>query len=340
MMEIKRRTPFVARQNLGELLDNAFNMMGHTWRTSLFLSLMLLLPLSALLGWAVARLFAGLAKWTGYAGQPAEILGFLYVYFALGFGFVVLLLDLAGLFVYVAVSTHAAAVAGGLRLEFGEIVRLAGRRHYGRCLLQSLVQTALITGMVVVALLVVLPLPVLSQIQKSSPAGVAAAVAGALLLAAAAVVWLSLLLRFAPQAVVFDGEPVFGSLQHSARLVRGSWWRLLGVSMAVGIMFSFAVGLISLPITGVVLLPVLSRLVSALLSGSLESFQARGLLGGSAVWVAVAVAAGTFIRATLEAFFMPAFFGQFYVDLKVRRGELATPQRRAGRSAPAGRKGR
>jgi hypothetical protein len=346
-MEIKRRTPFLARQNIGELLDNAFKMMEHTWRTSLLLSVMLLLPLSALLGWVVARLFAGLAKWTGFAGQAAEMLGFLYLYFALGFGAVVLLLQLAALFVYVAVSTHAAAVAGGRTMEFGEIVRLAGGKHYGRCLLQSLVQMAMISGIVTACLLVVLPPLVLSQLQKASVAGVVAAVAGvvaavagALLLAAAAAVWLSLLLRFAPQAVVFDGEPVFGSLQRSAHLVHGNWWRLFGISIAVGIMFSFAVGLISLPVTGAALLPLLSRLISALLSDSLEPFLAAGLLGGSAVWIAVAVAASTLIQAALAAFFMPAFFGQFYIDLKVRRGELVMPRRLAERKAPAGRKGR
>jgi len=339
-MEIKRRTPFLARQNLSELLDNAFKMMGRTWRTSLLLSVMLLLPLSALMGWVVARLFSGLAKWTGFAGQPAEILGFLYLYFALGFGIVVLLLELAALFVYVAVSTHVAAVAGGRTMKFGEIVRLAGRKHYGRCLLQSLVQMAMIAGIVTVALLVVLPPLVLSQIQKASAAGVAAAVAGSLLLAAAGAVWLSLLLRFAPQAVVFDGEPVFGSLQRSVRLVRGNWWRLFGISILVSIIFSFAVGLISLPFTGAALLPLLSRLVSSLLSESLGPFPKAELLSGNAVWIAMAVAGSTFIQAALEAFFMPAFFGQFYIDLKVRRGELAMPQRRAEHRVPPGRKGR
>ena len=339
-MEIKRRTPFLARQNLSELLDNAFKMMGRTWRTSLLLSVMLLLPLSALLGWVVARLFSGLAKWSGFAGQPTEILGFLYLYFALGFGAAVLLLELASLFVYVAVSTHVAAVAGGRTMEFGQIVRLAGTRHYGRCLLQSLVQTAMIAGIVAAALLIFLPPLVLSQIQKASVAGMAAAVAGALLLAAAAAVWLSLLLRFAPQAVVFDGEPVFGSLQRSARLVRGNWWRLFGISILVSIIFSFAVGLISLPFTGAALLPFLSRLVSSFLSESTGPFPPAELLSGSTVWIAVAVAGSTFIQAALQAFFLPAFFGQFYIDLKVRRGELAMPQRRAEHRVPPGRKGR
>jgi hypothetical protein len=339
-MEIKRRTPFLVRQNLSELLDNAFKMMGHTWRTSLLLSLMLLLPLSALLGWTVARLLAGLPAGPELASWEAEALGLFYLSFALYFSAVLLLLEFAVLFVHVAVSTHVAAAAGGRTLEFGEIVRLAGRRHYGRCLLQYLVQMAMSAGIMAVALLIVMPALIFSLMRQAHIVGAVAGTFGAVLLGAAAVIWLSVLLRFAPQAVVFDGETVFGSLQHSARLVRGNWWRLFGISILVSIIFSFAVGLISLPFTGAALLPLLSRLIGSILGGSSEPFQLAGLLSGTAAWIAVGVAGGTFIQSALQAFFLPAFFGQFYIDLKVRQVELAVPQRRAGRGAPEGRRGR
>jgi len=339
-MEIKRRTPFLARQNLSELLDNAFKMMGHTWRTSLLLSLMLLLPLSALMGWAVARLLAGLAAGPQFAGGGAQALGLLFLRFALGFSAFLLLLQFAGLFVYVAASTHVAAAAGGRTLEFGEIVRIAGSRHYGRCLLQYLVQIAMSAGIMAAALLFVTPALAFSLVRQAHIAGAVAGTIGAVFLGAVAVIWLAVLLRFAPQAVVFDGEPVFGSLQHSARLVRGSWWRLFGISILVGIIFSFAAGLISLPFTGAALLPLLSRLIGSILGGSSEPFQLPGLLRGSAAWIAAAVAGGAFIQSALQAFFLPGFFGQFYIDLKVRRGELAVPQRRAERGAPGGRRGR
>jgi hypothetical protein len=55
-----------------------------------------------------------------------------------------------------------------------------------------------------------------------------------------------------------------------------------------------------------------------------------------APWIAAAVAGSIFIRAAIEVFFMPAFFGQFYIDLKVRKGELEAAQRRPGRRGKGG----
>jgi hypothetical protein len=339
-MEIKRNTPFLARQGFSELLDNAFKMMGHTWRTSLFLSLALLLPLCALMGWAAAEFLGGLTDWPGFSANAAQTLGFLYLRFVLVLSAGSLLLQFAGLFVYVAVSTHVAAAAGGWNLEFGEIVRRAGRRHYGRCLLQYLVQVAMLAGIVSVAVLLVVPPLIFSLTGKAPGVAAVAGTGGAILVGTVAAVWLSVLLRFAPQAVVFDGEAVFGSLQHSAHLVRGSWWRLFGISIVVGIIFSFAVGLVTFPVTGVALLPLLSRLIGLILGNSLEPSRVAELLRRGAVLIAVAVAGSAFIRAAIEAFFMPVFFGQFYIDLKVRKGELALPQRRAERRVPRARRER
>jgi hypothetical protein len=328
-MEIKRKTPFLARQNLGELLDNAFKMMGHTWRTSLLLAVILLLPLSALVGWGAVRFFAGLADLPDLANKPLQALGALYFKFLLVFSAGSLLLQFAGLFVYVVVSTHVAAVAAGQKMMFSEAVRLAGRRYYGRCILQNLVQIAMIAGIMAAAVLLAVPPLIFSLAGRTAVAAIAGTF-GAVLLGAVAAVWLSVLLWFAPQAVVFDGEAVFGSLQHSAHLVRGSWWRLFGISIVVGIIFSFAVGLATFPVTGIALLPLVSRLIGMVLSDSFEASQVADLVRRSATWIAVAVAGSTFIRAAVEAFFMPVFFGQFYIDLKVRRGELETPRRRPG----------
>jgi hypothetical protein len=149
-------------------------------------------------------------------------------------------------------------------------------------------------------------------------------------------VWLSVLLRMGPQAVVFDEEGVFGSLQASSRLVRGSWWRLLGISLVVSIVMSFAAGLITLPFTGVAMLPLVSRLVSLALGEHFELADLAEALRRSAVGIAVGTAGSTFLQAALGAFFLPAFYGLFFIDLKVRKGEL--PESRGGRRPrPAGR---
>ncbi len=90
---------------------------------TLLSAMILLLPLSALSGWAAARFFAGLTDLPDLANQSAEALGVLYLRVLLSFSAGSFLLLFASLFVYVAVSTHVAAVAAGRKPEFAEVVR-------------------------------------------------------------------------------------------------------------------------------------------------------------------------------------------------------------------------
>ncbi len=321
-MQISRKTPFLARQGLSDLLDNSFKMMGHTWKTSLLLSLVFFLPLSALAGWGMARFFGGLASLVGLAGKPdlAFFLGYLRLWLAMLGS--TLLLWAAGVFVYAAVGAHVAAVAGGRSLEPWEAAGLAGRRFFVPSLLQALVQQALASGALMILFFAAVPLGALAASGRAFLAVGIAGAAGAVLLGVAVAVWLSVLLHFAPQAVVFDGEGVFGSLQASARLVRGSWWRLLGISLVVSMVMSFALGLVTLPFTGVAFLPLVSRMVSLYMDSSFEMSDLVEVFRASVVGIGIGTAGSTFIQAALGAFFLPAFYGLFYVDLKVRKGEL------------------
>jgi hypothetical protein len=333
-MQISRKTPFLARQGLSDLLDNSFKMMGRTWKTSLLLSLVFFLPLAALVGWGTARFFGGLAGLMIAAEEPglAFFLGYLRLLLAMIGASA--LLWLAGVFVHAAVGAHVAAVAGGRSLEPWEAAGMAGRRFFVPSLLQALVQQALASGSLMILFFAAVPLGALAASGRAFLAvGIVGAV-GAVLLGVAVAVWLSVLLRFAPQAVVFDGEGVFGSLQASARLVRGSWWRLLGISLVVNIVLSFALGLVTLPFTGVAFLPLVSRMVGQALENSFELSDMAEVFRLGGLSIGIGVAGSTFIQAALGAFFLPAFFGLFYVDLKVRKGELPEsrpPRKTAGK---------
>jgi hypothetical protein len=334
-MQISRKTPFLARQGLSDLLDNSFKMMGRTWKTSLLLSLVIFLPLSALIGWGTARFLGGLAGLIGAGEKPGPAFFLGYLRLLLGMLGGTLLLGLTGVFVHAAVGAHVAAVAGGRSLEPWEAAGLAGRRFFLPCLLSNLVRQALSSGALLILLSVAVPLGALAASGRAFLAAGVAGAAAAVLLGLALAVWLSVLLHFAPQAVVFDGEGVFGSLQASSRLVRGSWWRLLGISLVVSIVMSFALGLITLPFTGVAMLPLVSRMAGLALEGNLELSDLAEAFRRSVLGIAVGSAGSTFLQAAMGAFFLPAFYGLFYVDLKVRKGELpAARQTRRGPQSP------
>jgi hypothetical protein len=331
-MEITRKTPFLARQGLSDLLDNSFKMMGHTWKTSLLLSLVFFLPLSALVGWGTARVLGGLGALIGAAAEPGLAFALGYLRLLLLMLGASLLLWVAGVFVHAAVGTHVAAVAGGRSLEPWDAAGLAGRRFFVPSLLQNLVQQALLSGALMILFFAAVPLGALAAAGRAFLAVGIAGAAGAVLLGVAVAVWLSVLLRFGPQAVVFDGESVFGCLQASARLVRGGWWRLFGVSLVVSIVLSFALGLITLPFTGIAFLPLVSRMIRLAMENSFELSDMAEVFRLSVVGIGVGAAGSTFIQAAVGAFFLPAFYGLFYVDLKMRKGELpaARQARRAG----------
>ena len=337
-MDLQRPTPFLAAQGFGDLLDNTFRMMGRTWRTSLLLTLALVLPLSALLGWFSAHGLVGfLPRFAAPETAASELLP-PYLLFLAGLLGCVLLLSLACLLAQVAVGAHVAAEVEGRRPPRPlALTALAGRRWFVPTLLQGLVQAALLAGVWTLGLLLISLPPLL--LLAAGPRFLLPAILGGLgglLLTAAAALWLSVLLRFAPQAVVFDGEGVFGSLKRSARVVRGSWWRLLGICLVVSLILSFAAGLLALPVGGAALLPLLSRLVEMMISGSFDFSALGDVFAGHSGGIAVWIAGSTFIQFAMEVFFTPVFFGLFYVDLRVRGGALAAARRlRAQRRARA-----
>jgi hypothetical protein len=282
----------------------------------------------------MARFFGGLADLMVAAAQPDLNFFLGYLRLMLSMLGASLLLWAAGVFVYAAVGAHVAAVAGGRSLEPWQAAGLAGRRFFVPSLLQALVQQALASGALMLLFFAAVPLGALAASGKAFLAVGIIGAAGAVLLGVAVAVWLSVLLHFAPQAVVFDGEGVFGSLQASARVVRGSWWRLLGISLVVNLVLSFALGLATLPLTGVAFLPLVSRMVSLTLEGSFEMSDLVEVFRASVVSIGIGMAGSSFLQAAMGAFFLPVFYGLFYVDLKVRKGELPEsrpPRRTAGK---------
>ncbi|MFC1419244.1 glycerophosphoryl diester phosphodiesterase membrane domain-containing protein [Streptacidiphilus cavernicola] len=65
----------------------------------------------------------------------------------------------------------------------------------------------------------------------------------------AIVLWLCVSLLMAAPALILERQGIRSALARSFRLVRGSWWRVLGIMLLVTIMIVIAEGLISVPFT-------------------------------------------------------------------------------------------
>ena len=158
----------------------------------------------------------------------------------------------------------------------------------------TLLYTAALAGVVLVVF-------VLAQVAVTLGvlAGIAAAVVG---------IWLSVLFGFAPTALVLENAGIVAAFRRSAHLVRGSWWRVLGIGLLVM--------LIATAVAFVVGLPFLAAGdgLSSFTSPSTDMLTTRYL-----VWSTI----GGIVAGTLTEPFVAATTVLLYTDQRIRREGLA-----------------
>ena len=130
---------------------------------------------------------------------------------------------------------------------------------------------------------------------------------------------------FAEQTILFEESTATESFAESASLVRGSWWRVFGISMLVSIVVSFAAQLVSTPIITVSLLPALNKIYEFILSaqyGNADSAAAGAFLTQymeSIQRVMPVLFLGQAVSVLISMLFTPVFMLLFYMDLRARK---------------------
>jgi len=189
-------------------------------------------------------------------------------------------------------------------------------RVRGRVL--ALVGLALLTSAVPVALVLLgTGVGALAFLTGSTGAGVGGLVLG-LLVGVAAAVWLATSWALAAVALLLEGRGVFSSLRRSARLVRGTWWRVLGVLLLTFLLAYIAAGVLVVP--------------AALISGVVSFAVDTG--AGNALAAFVALVLST-VASILVQPFVSAVVALLYTDLRIRQEGLDVElARAAGEAAP------
>ncbi len=327
-MYLHGRTEFIGRYTLSDLFDRTFKMVARTWRTSLGYSVALYVPVSFLMALTISHLFGTISDLV-HLHLPEESAGTeILIRLAPSIGWMLLLALVAGLgqlFVNLAVGHNVAIAAGGMAPPPAAYARITWKRSFWPVVLQGLIKVAAVFAVMVAAVILGGIGALLSLLSRHSGTIMAIAIITAYIIAIAAILALSVYLFFGAQAVVFDRYNPYDGLVHSVRLVRGGFWRVLGISLLISMMFSFAMGLITTPIITISLLPAISQAMSFAADNSgggadaslrmLDGF--RGMSGG----IGVAMA----IQGVATTVFYPVFYGLFYIDLKFRRGELPPP---------------
>lgn len=316
---MQQRRTFVMKYNVADLFDRTIAMIGRTWKVTLGVGAPAVLIPSVLVGLAFSRMMDNIARLASRLDPSAgpesilSVLDTMWVIWAAG--------AVAGLLYLLAwlSVTHAVreGVFGG-EASISGAASLAVRHSYLTVIGQAVLKA------IVVSAIVAIPTTLLVLAVAVAPApGFLAVLAGiAYLAGVVAAVWLYVALLFSSQAVVFDKAGVIVGLRDSMRLVRGQWWRVFAVYLLIQIIYSFVVGIVSTPFVGVSAIPAIGEIIRMSTSGPVsdaEVMEAVVSLRG----IGLAVSVSVFIQQLVGLIFLPVFYGLFYVDLKVRRGELA-----------------
>ena len=184
-----------------------------------------------------------------------------------------------------------------------------------------LIGLSLLTALLTLLGLALLVGPGLALLAVSGEAAAVALIVGiplAIVLAAL----LYVRLAFAAPALLLENLGVIAAMRRSWRLVRGSWWRVLGVLLLTTIIASIANGLLQTPFS----------IIGAVIAAAV----APGDAGGSTAAITPAVVItsvsgniGTVIASTVTAPFSAAVTALLYIDLRIRREGLDVALARA-----------
>jgi len=124
--------------------------------------------------------------------------------------------------------------------------------------------------------------------------------------------WLAIKLMVAPAAVVIEELGAFAAVRRSWELTRANWWRILGITLVVGILVSV--------ITQVILIP--ASILPGILSGVVSPHGGSGQNAGLAVAMGIVTAVlGALVGAVGYAF-QTSVMALLYMDLRMRKDGL------------------
>ncbi|MFB7585520.1 oxidoreductase [Streptomyces sp. NPDC056169] len=126
--------------------------------------------------------------------------------------------------------------------------------------------------------------------------------------------WIWVKFSLAPAAAVMEGQGAIASMRRSSALVRGTWWRAFGILLLVAVATSFV---------GWIIQQILSLVASAPMAAiDFSGDDPSAMIAASAVVIAFLLA-GQIVSQLVVSVFPPMVTALLYVDLRIRKENLA-----------------
>ena len=309
---------------LGTILGASFTVMRRNPRTTLVPGLLLAVLLAIASSAGIAAYFGALDRvvtTTNVADADAFFAGSMLI---LG------LAALAG----AALAAVATALLQGLivgevargtvgeKLTFGALWRMYRGRFPALIGYSALLVLAIAVGIVVViALTFGITLAATAGATGASSAmgavfaGFGVTVLG-MLGAAVLWAWIGTKLAFVPATIVLERRPIRAAIARSWRLVRGSFWRVLGITLLVSVMISVATQIVATPVSFVLFLG------TALLDPTGVGSASPDAMLGTVTLATIGTYAVTSIVTGIGLVVQSATSSLLYLDLRMRREGL------------------
>jgi hypothetical protein len=297
---------------VGEILDGAFASIRRNPKAILGLAAVVM-TMSAVISAVITRTLLNLGSLNlptpGQqltAAQATHLVGRIVAVALPAFGLSVLLTIIVQAILAGLLAPIIARGVAGQQISAGDAWRITGPRLPSVLLATLLVLLAGLGPVLIVGVITGIALL----------AGAPAAVYGGIVLLGLAAlvltIWLSTMLSLVTPVVVLEDERPVRALARSWRLVRGSFWRVFGITLLAGIIVAVAGGILQLPFT----------LFGAVLGSG---------TGGIVILVVGAIAAGTVTRPITAGVTV-----LLYVDMRMRKEGLDLALRTASGSGQPG----
>jgi hypothetical protein len=297
---------------VGEILDGAFASIRRNPKAILGLAAVVM-TMSAVISAVITRTLLNLGSLNlptpGQqltAAQATHLVGRIVAVALPAFGLSVLLTIIVQAVLAGLLAPIIARGVAGQQISAGDAWRITGPRLPSVLLATLLVLLAGLGPVLIVGVITGIALL----------AGAPAAVYGGIVLLGLAAlvltIWLSTMLSLVTPVVVLEDERPVRALARSWRLVRGSFWRVFGITLLAGIIVAVAGGILQLPFT----------LFGAVLGSG---------TGGIVILVVGAIAAGTVTRPITAGVTV-----LLYVDMRMRKEGLDLALRTASGSGQPG----
>ena len=298
---MKKNDTFIQEYKLDDFFEKTIGMLKYTWKNSLIIGLIFFAPVSYLFSMFVKHCFSLLSQ-VQYLAEFDDPMAILQLFSPIiGYLFASsLLFSLATYVVQASVTYSTYKSAFKENLSFQDIIITIVTKKLLKLFLLYLVVSFILFGvfLTMYGVMILMGL-LLFALTQSVGLAITTVVIG-YITSICLLVYLSIKLSFSYNAIVCDDCGVFDSLAKSMKLVKGSWWRVFGITLLISMVVNFASSIIVGPIMAVSIMPMYSDLITSLMNNSLDPDNMFEMFMGfqSFNW-------GIFLNVLIKYFFHP-----------------------------------